>query len=450
MVYRNFYINVIFRVLFIFFNSLWLAYEIANPPFIYTLLFLGSLLMIQTYGLIWYVNRTNRELSRFFTSLRDKDSSLTVLGKEKGGSFRELADTLNETAALLKEARIEKESQYRYLQCVVEHVTIGLISFSANGKVSLINNAAKKLLGIKTLIRLDQLNNILEGFDRILMKMKPGEQTVLRMTINDEILQVLIRITGFKFHNEHLKLISLQDFRQELEEQEIKSWQKLIRVMAHEIMNSVTPITTLTLAIKRCLKKDNEIRSTEELNDENIRDVVINTDLIEDRSKGLINFVNNYRSISKINKLEISKVSVSKLLRNIPNLFTKELEQFRIRVNRRIVPEDIAFSMDEKLIQQVLINLVKNSIEALEEKEDGQIELYAYREANGTPVIEVTDNGPGIPREIVDDIFIPFFTTRKNGSGIGLSFSRQVMRLHRGSIHVTSDPGKKTAFFLKF
>jgi len=450
MVYRNFYINVIIRIAFIFFTSLWLAYEIANPPFVYTILFLGSILLIQTYGLIWYVNKTNRELSRFFTSLRDKDSSFSVVGKEKGGSFRELADTLNETAALLKEARIEKESQYQYLQYIVEHVTIGLISFSANGKVALINDAAKKLLGIKSLTRLDQLNAIMDGFDRVLDEMNPGEQTVLRMTINNELLQVLIRATAFKFHNEQLKLISLQDFRQELEEQEIKSWQKLIRVMTHEIMNSVTPITTLTLAIKRCLTRDEEIGSAEELSDENIRDAVINAGLIEERSKGLIDFINNYRSISRIEKLELLSVKIAKLLKSASSLFKEDLEKSGIRINQRIVPEDLVFSMDEKLIQQVLINLVKNSIEALRKTEGGRIELNAFREMDGTPVIKVSDNGEGIPQEILDDIFIPFFTTKKDGNGIGLSLSRQIMRLHRGSIYVASEPGKKTSFFLKF
>ena len=352
MVYRNFYINVIIRVVFIFLTSLWLAYEVANPPFVYTLIFLGSILLIQTYGLIWYVNRTNRELSKFFTSLRDKDSSFSIVGREKGGSFRELADTLNETAALLKEARIERESQYQYLQYIVEQVTIGLISFSENSRVSLINDAAKKLLGIKSLMRLDQLNTIMSGFDRILIDMKPGEQTVLRLTIHNEVLQVLIRTTAFKFNQEQLKLISLQDFRKELEEQEIQSWQKLIRVMTHEIMNSVTPITTLTTAIKRCLSKDEKIKAIGELEEEDIRDVVVNSDLIEERSKGLINFVNNYRSISKIEKLELSTVKIAKLLKGIANLFKEDLTKFNILINQQILPEDLSFTMDKKLIQQ--------------------------------------------------------------------------------------------------
>ncbi len=450
MVYRNFYLNVIVRVTFIFFTSLWLAYEITNPPFVYTLLFLGSILLIQTFALIWYVNRTNRELSRFFTSLRDKDSSFSIVGKEKGGSFRKLAETLNETAALLKEARIEKESQFLYLQCIVEHVTIGLISFSTNGKVSLINNAAKKLLGIKSIVRLEQLNSIMEGFDRIVNGLNPGEQNVIRMTINNELLQVLIRVTGFKFHNEQLKLISLQDFRQELEEQEIKSWQKLIRVMTHEIMNSVTPITTLTTAIKRCLSTDENIKAIGELEEEDIRDVVVNSDLIEERSKGLIEFVNNYRSISKIDNLSLKNIPVEKLLTSTVNLFREDFKNFNIKTDTAIQPVNLTISLDEKLIQQVLINLVKNSIEALRETEGGRVELNANSEADGTPVIEVSDNGVGIPREILDDIFVPFFTTKKNGSGIGLSLSRQIMRLHKGTIHVASEPGKRTSFFLKF
>ncbi|UCG28878.1 MAG: hypothetical protein JSV24_05825 [Bacteroidales bacterium] len=450
MIYKNFYINVIGRIGLIFLTCLWLAYEISTPPFVYTVLFLGIILALQIYGLIWYVNRTNREIARFFASLKDKDSSLSVSTREKGGSFRELAKTLNETATLLKEARIEKESQFRYLQFIMENVNIGLMTFSDTGKVSLVNNAAKKLLGIRSLTRLNQLNAVNDNFERMLIDMKPGEQTVMRLTVNNELLQLLIRITGFRFHNNNLKLLSLQNFRQELEEHELRSWQKLIRVMTHEIMNSVTPITTLTLAIKKCLTTNEGIKSAEELGEENIRDAVINADLIEERSKGLIDFVNNYRSISQINKLDISEVKAVKLLGNTASLFREDLKKLSIRVSQRILPEDLTLTIDEKLIQQVMINLVKNSIEALRETDNGKIELFALKETDGSPVIRVLDNGPGIPVDKLDEIFIPFYTTSKNGSGIGLSFSRQVLRLHKGSISVKSEPGKETIFTLKF
>ena len=450
MVYRNFYLNIIIRVALIFLNSLWLAYEIANPPFVYTILFLGSLLLIQTYALIWYVNKTNRELSKFFISLRDKDSSFSIVGKEKGRSFRELAQTLNETAALIREARIEKEKQFRYLQFVIGHVGIGLIAFSGDGRVSLVNNSLLKLLDIKSLHQLNQLNRVCDGFEDLLLALKPGEQSVFKLTIKNEIMQLLIRMTGFKYQDEHLKLASLQDFRQELEEQEIRSWQKLIRVMTHEIMNSVTPITTLTLAIKRCLGNEEKIKTLEELEEEDIRDVVINSDLIEERSKGLIGFVNNYRSISKIDKLTLSDCKAEKLLTSTVNLFKEECRESNIEIGKNVQPQDLTLSLDEKLLQQVLINLVKNAMEAVKGVSNAAIHLSATSDSKGIAEIKVTDNGQGIPKEKLDEIFIPFFTTKKDGNGIGLTLSRQVMRLHKGSIKVTSIPGKKTIFSLTF
>ena len=450
MIFRNFYRHVIIRVILIFLTSLWLAYEIANPPFVYTILFLGSMLIIQTLGLIWYVNKTNRELSKFFISLKDKDSSFSITLDDKGGSFRELAKTLNETADLIKEARIEKEKQFRYLQFIIGHVGIGLIAFSKDGRISLINNSALTLLGIKSLKSIEHLDRIYEGLEEVIMTLNPGEQTVFKIVVNHEILQLLIRMTGFKYQDEHLKLVSLQDFRQELEEQEVKTWQKLIRVMTHEIMNSVTPITTLTLAIKRCMSKEEGVKTIKELNEDDIRDVVVNSDLIEERSKGLIEFVTNYRNISKIDKLTISPVPIQNLLNSSVDLFKEDLVKSNIKIEISILPENLTVQVDEKLIQQVLINMIKNAIEAVEGREHAKIKISAFTESEGTQVIQIADNGPGIPYERLDEIFIPFFTTKKKGSGIGLSFSRQVMRLHKGSIQVKSDLDGGTTFVLKF
>jgi nitrogen fixation/metabolism regulation signal transduction histidine kinase len=450
MIYRNFYLNAIIRVILIFLTSLWLAYEIATPPFVYTILFLGSILLLQTYGLIWYVNKTNRELTKFFVSLKDKDSSFSINVKDKGGSFRELAKTLNETADLIKEARIEKEKQFRYLQFVVAHIDIGLIAYTRSGKVVMVNDSALALLGIRSLQSVKQLNEINKKLEQEIRTLNPGEQTVIRMTIHNNILKLLIRVTGFKFQDENLKLVSLQDFRQELEEQEITSWQKLIRVMTHEIMNSVTPITTLTMAIKKGLCEEEEIKRIGDLRDGDIRDVVTNTTLIEERSKGLIEFVTNYRNISKIEKLTLSPVRILDLVNNSADLFKEELKKSLINIETSVVPEGLSIDADKKLLQQVLINLIKNAMEAVQKMEKPLLKVTAFREPDGVTIIQVTDNGPGIPYERLEEIFIPFFTTKKEGSGIGLSFSRQVMKLHKGSIQVKSEPHTGTTFILKF
>jgi len=440
MVFKRFYIQIIIRILSILVFCIWFGFEFHDPPNFFTLIFLGSLIIIQVLLLIRFVNRTNRELSKFFISLRDKDSSLKLSPDDQHGTFHELAEILQKTADMLKDARIEREKQDRYLQFIIEHVDIGLLSFQETGKIVHYNPAARKLLRMEHLSGLELLNNIYPEFKQILMDLSPGKSILIKIPYENEMFQLLIRSTEFIFEEEKLRLISLQDVRQEMDAQELQSWQRLIKVLNHEVMNSLTPISTLTHAIR---KSASELKQGKD-------DIIKNADLIQERSISLVNFIKKYRDITRIEKLSLRKVIIREIFIKITEFLSKELSLKKITCRISIVPNNLELLCDPDLIEQLLINLMINSIESLSESSSPVIKLHAFHEKNSNVVIQVWDNGRGIPEDKLNEIFTPFYSTKKDGTGIGLSFARQIILLHKGNISVKSIPGKETIFTLRF
>ena len=444
MVFKRFHIQTIIRVFLILLTCTWLGLELFNPPNAYTLFLLGSLLLIQTALLIRYVNKTNRELARYFVSLRDQDSSFKLVPEDPKGSFSEVAQVINETRQLLQDTRIDKEKQYRYLQIIIGHMDIGLLSFRPDGSVEHYNRAARELLGTGELTQLHSLNTLHPDFENILQAMEPGQSKILTISPANEKVQLLFKMSELIYEDHPLKLLSVQNVQSELDEQELISWKRLIRVLNHEVMNSLTPIRTLTHAIDRSLM---EIPSgqIEEGIASDIRD---NTSLIEKRSTSLVDFVSRYREITRINELVREEIEVSKLLDEVAALFRKELSDRQTECQVKVSPPGLTVQGDDGLLKQVLINLVKNSMEALKGANNGMIILSAGKQ-EGQIVIQVKDNGPGIPSEHMDEIFTPFFSTREDGSGIGLSFSKHIIRLHKGSMSLWSEPGKGTTVTIR-
>lgn len=455
MVYKSYYLNIIVRFILLFLLCFWFSFElnkVINEGLagkIYTLVVSGSVLILQAIWFLFYLNKTNREINRFFSSLKVKDYSLKISSKFGKDSLNELSVVLNETMEVIRNIKVENEKQFQFLQIIVEHVSVGLISFSNNNEVVFINKAAKDLIRLRSVRNINDLKKVGNVLHKEIKELNPGNQKLLKIRINDEFLQLLIKSSVLKVNDEVLKLVSLQNVKNELEENELESWQKLIRVLTHEIMNSITPITTLTLAIKKCLNAGND-ESQENINNDQIKDAIKNTDLIEERSKGLIQFVENYRSITLINKIKTENIRLDKFLSDICNFFYEEFNSRNIKTMVRVDPANLELQADAKLLEQVIINLIKNSIESLEGKEKSLIQLSSFKSIDEKIQIQISDNGKGIPEHIIDDIFIPFFTTKKAGSGIGLSLSRQIMRLHGGRILVHSEPDIETTFSLKF
>ncbi|MBO3699679.1 PAS domain-containing sensor histidine kinase [Roseivirga sp. E12] len=445
MVFNRFTIQVAVRLLLIavtMFAAIWSFFqtEIIMSPLGFGLLTIAQMVM-----LFYYINRTRDELLVFFKSFDNRDFNKVYNEFAWGQSKDELKVAFNNVLRTFKKLTLEREEQYQYLQMVNEHVSVGLISFKADGRVDLMNSAAQDLLGVPALGKIDQLANHDEGTWDKLKALKAGDSMVLSPNASKSKLAVVSR--SFKLAEEDYTLISLQDISAELEEREMDAWQKLIRVLTHEIMNSVTPVVSLTTAIKMIMQDDEGRLKADQFEKDDLEDVFKSIVAIEKRGRGLLGFVQAYRDYTKPPVPEISRVNLFSLIHDTVQISKSELGSVKLNLLPHLL-EDAFVQADEKLISQVLINLIKNAAEAMEGQPDAQIDITTEQEGGNT-YIQVADNGPGIPDEIINEIFVPFFTTKKQGNGIGLSLSKQIMKAHKGDITLSTD-SQGTVFSLKF
>lgn len=449
MNYKHFRFIAILRVLFLC-SSVYLFFFLLLRTGLYATIFIVcALILYQIYALIRFVEKTNQQLSRFLEAIRYSDFSQSFSSKGLGYSFDDLNKAFSSVISDFKKARAEKEENYRYLQTVVQHVGIGLIGFTEDGEVELINGAAKRLLKIKQIKNIDALSRLSESLVSTLFKLKAGKSDLVQVQEQDELLQLAIYATEFRLQDRAVKLVTIQNIQSELEEKEFDAWQKLIRVLTHEIMNSITPISSLASTANEILT-DCENDNFKNLDAEAIADIRSATRTIQRRSEGLLHFVESYRKLTRLPKPKFKISQLIDLFENIRQLMTTQFKENRIKFVFQIKPEDLEFTADPDLIEQVLLNLIKNSIQALKNRVNAEISMTAKLDDRNRVIIQVSDNGPGISKEVKDNIFIPFYTTKKEGSGIGLSLSRQIMRLHKGTISVLSQPDKKTVFTLRF
>jgi nitrogen fixation/metabolism regulation signal transduction histidine kinase len=343
--------------------------------------------------------------------------------------------------------KLEKEMEQQYFQNSIKHVDTGLISFDVHGKVELFNEAAKEMLQLEYVQNIDTFDRIKKGLSQQLRELRPGRQDMVKVVRENEILFLSMRAAEFKLQDRHIKLISLQNIKNELDEKEMDSWQKLIRVLTHEIINSVSPITLLSSTLVKMFENDGKPRRKAELEDDQVANALSGLQAINKRSKGLSRFVESYKSLTKIPEPVITEVKVGELFSQILTLMKKGAEAGQVNMEFEVLPRDLTVEVDEKMIEQVLINLLKNAMEAGEGRDDFRISIRA-REEKANVKIEVTDNGPGISPEVIENIFVPFYTTKKEGSGIGLSLSRQIIRKHGGNLEVTSKEGEGATFLI--
>jgi len=412
---------------------------------------LAGLSAYQVYSLIRYVERTNRDLARFFQSIRYEDFSQSFKDEGLGPSFSALRSSLAEVTNTLRQTRSEKEEHAQYLQTVVQHIGIGLVVFQPDGTVELINNAAKHLLRVPWLKTISSLASLSTELVDTLFRLPPKEKGFVKIEDAKETIVLALYATEFKLRGRKFKLVSLQNIHRELEEKEMEAWQKLIRVITHEIMNSVTPISTLASTINGLVTSAAPLPPAEGLEEDPIRrDIRMAAETIEKRSHGLLHFVDAFRSLTLVPKPNPQVFGVKEILDRVGRLMTANMAGKNIRFSVDVEPAGIEIEADPELIEQVLINLLLNALQAIEGQSAPAIQMKGFLSERGRVAIQVVDNGPGIPAENLEKIFIPFFSTKKGGSGIGLSLSRQIMRLHRGTIHAHSQAGGPTVFTLTF
>ena len=429
-------------------------YLIINTQLTFTIILLALIVVTQVIALIHYTEKTNRLLNQFLMSIRYSDFTRTFQVENDDSSLNQLKRTFNEVINDFQTVRAEKEESYHYLQTIIQHIGIALIAFQSNGKVELINNATKKLFQIRTLNNIQNLQETSRELVQKLLTIQHGENTLVTIREKDGLLQLSIYATEFRIHNRTIMVVSIKDIQNELDEKEMDSWQKLIRVLTHEIMNSITPISSLSSTVNMMMNhiidslKEKDKGCAEETED--LQEIQSAIKTIQKRTEGLIHFVDTYRNLTRIPTPNFSIFPVQKLLQNIYNLHRNEMEQKGIKCTISVLPASLELSADERLIEQVLINLLLNAIQALNNATIKSIELKAFLNKKGKITIQISDTGSGILPEVIDKIFIPFFTTKQQGSGIGLSLSRQIMRLHSGTLNVYSEPDKGSRFTLTF
>lgn len=415
-----------------------------------TIFILGVIIIIQTAALIRYVEKTNKHLIRFFEAIKYSDFSQSFTIEGLGSSFDELKSSFADVIKAFQKSRAEKEEHFRYLQTVIQHVGIGLIAFEKDGEVKLINSAAKKLLGINQLKNIKSLRTMSEELVDKLFQIKTGERALVKVFENDELLQLVIYATEFKMRTEQILLVSIQNIQGELEEIEMEAWQKLIRVLTHEIMNSIAPISSLASTANELLADCTIEKEENKISNETIDDIQKAVQTIHKRSEGLLHFVQAYRSLTKLPIPSFKIFRITELFDRVEQLVIDKMKKRQINFSHDIQPYSLELTADPELIEQVLINLILNAIAAVKDNLNPKIQMKARIGERGRTLIEVIDNGVGIPKDVQEKIFIPFFTTKKGGSGIGLSLTRQIMRLHKGIIILNSEPEKFTEFVLIF
>ena len=446
MLSRKFTILTVIRIILLVLTISILTWIFGDSRLFFTQIILGIVVVVEVVELISFVNRTNRELSRFLIAIRHGDFSATFKQNNLGTSFNDLQQSMHSIMDAYKAVKIEKEAQYQLLQTLVQQISVGII-FLLDDKVEVINPTAQRLLhaeGVKDWKMILQLNADIA--DKI-GQLGDNGRTLIEIRRARETKFVAITVGTQIVLERQSKLITLQDINSEIEQKEIEAWHKLIRILTHEIMNSITPISSLTETMQSMLtEKAGGQKAISSLSDETISDILFSLNTIHSRSEGLLNFVENYRKLTRVPKPQPEQVHVDQFISGIERLMADTLKKNQIEW---IVTHDrgIIANFDPALMEQVVINLITNSIHALEKCNEKSITFKTYVSADEL-TFEVTDNGKGISEAELKEIFIPFFSTKKDGSGIGLSLSKQIISQHGGNIKVTSQPGSGTTFYV--
>ncbi len=440
---KNFRINLIIRILLLTATIFFCLYLLLISGIDIWMILAAVIAIGEVIALIKYVDYINSELANFLQSINYSDFSSHYDYSRHGKSFKLISDQFNRVLDKFKETRSEKEESLSYLRTVVQHVGVGLISFDSQGEVEFINKAAKNILHINALKNISALNSNNSNLGDFIRKLSVRKKVTYKLVSGGESTQILIYSTDFRMRGQLYRLVALQNIQSELEETEIEAWQKIIRVLTHEIMNSITPISSLASTLKNLLSELKDPTA------ETIEDISSAVNTIQKRSEGLMSFVDKYRSITRIPKPDRRTFAVAALYHRIKILMDSALTGKNIKFFIDVNPGHLEINADSDLIEQVLINMLNNAIHSLSGCNNGVVTLSAHIDELSHAILKITDNGPGISEENIERVFIPFFTTKKEGSGIGLSLSQQIIRAHNGRIIVTSKPNEETVFTIR-
>ena len=444
---KQFEWRILIRVVMLFIVISGTAFLLVNGYYVYLLLAI-PVIIYQLVDFYKFHKKAHEELNQFVESVHYRDFSRSFDVKHAPVEIQPLRQGFNEINTTFKVISKEKETQYQYLQKILELVDTGIISYEEDGgKIVWMNESLKRMMQLPYLKTIHSLARRDEVLYKQIISLKPGDGRIATAHQETSSFKVLLSATAFQTEGKIYKLIAFQNVNEALDETESKAWQKLLSVLTHEIMNSVAPISSLADTLKHRLQQSVAVLSNES---GSLDDLELGIETIKRRSEGLLKFAETYRNLNKITTLNLKKVFVRDIFENLLQLMQPTMEQKKIEIETILKDPDLSLDADTSLLEQVLVNLVVNAIEAVKERPNPRIVLSAYLNNNRKTVIKVADNGNGMPAEILDKIFVPFFSTKKSGSGIGLSLCKQIMMLHKGNIQVQSIEGEGTAFFLQF
>ncbi|GAA5025791.1 histidine kinase [Marivirga lumbricoides] len=410
-----------------------------------------ALVAVQAHAFVKEQTANQKSTSDFLESLKNNNLDGTDgFNSENDPLLR--AEFIKIKSAI-RASQKEKEAEYQYFRNIVQHVGIGIITFNQNGEIQLYNFAAKKLLNtsyqIKKISDLESVSpELVETFETL----KTGGRKLVQVNIGEEMRQLSVYAIELQLHDKQFKLVSIQNIQSELDEKEMEAWRNLIRVLTHEIMNSVTPISSLSATTKGMLAAQmEEEKPWYSIEHEDMLDLQSSLQTIENRSEGLIRFLNEFRSLTHTPTPKFKDEQINIILGSICLLMAKDLQKNNVNLIKSFDENLPDIKIDRELVEQVIINLVKNASESFGDVEgEKKIWISSNLDSKNRVTVTVRDNGSGIEPEALTKIFIPFFTTKKSGSGIGLSLSKEIMRKHQGNISVQSALGTGTEFTLKF
>ena len=445
MTFNTSYTRIVLRTAFLFITLSVAAFLLVKQSYL-LLALLAPVLCYQMIEFFKFQKKTQDELNQFVESVHYRDFSRYFDVKHASADIQPLRKGFNEINTTFKVISKEKETQYQYLQKILELVDTGIFSYELeSGDVVWMNETLKKMLELPYLKTIHSLEKRDKNLFEEIASLRPGETKIVTISLERAAFKALISATAFQTDNKKYKLIAFQNVNEALDETESKAWQKLLSVMTHEIMNSVAPISSLAETLKNRLQL-----AAPQLQDDAVEDLELGIDTIKRRSEGLLKFAETYRNLNKITTLNLKKIYIRELFANLHQLMQPMFEQKKVELEIILRNPDIQMQADVNLLEQVFINLIVNALEALKEKEAPKIILSADQTLDKKTILKVADNGHGMPDEVLDKIFIPFFSTKKTGSGIGLSLCKQIVMLHKGTIHVQSVEGQGTVFVMQF
>jgi len=423
--------------------------DLFEKQLMFTFIVFVAILVFQIILFLIYIKKTNRLLSNFLLAISNLDFTSKFGVDYTETSYKDLNLAFNKIIEQYQSVSIEKEKQHFLTNHIIQTIPAGILVFNGSNKITFKNKLGENLLGLRGINSLKQIEESLPDFYTKLLNIRENGSFVFETSYSNELKKLSVTSKTFKLFNQDQSLISIQDISKEIDAGELDAIQRLMRILTHEIMNSLTPINSLTETITMLMSNENgEYKSLEKITERSYSDIRESIFAIKERGEGLDHFVNNFRTLTKLpEKLVTEKVSVKELFNSVSKLMNSELGSISIKLE--LESDDYKIEIDRALVEQVLINLIKNSLAATVETKKPIIKLRSFKEENHT-LLQVVDNGTGILKDKLSDVFIPFYTTNENGSGIGLSFARQIMRLHNGSINVQSKVDEQTIFTLKF